>query len=90
MQRGDPVGDDKAKLPTLMMLLFGGASGLMAQSVTYPLDVVRRRMQVGGLQRMGVGSTGDASASLGPVAYASTWKVMKAIVAEEGMSGLFR
>jgi hypothetical protein len=31
-----------------MMLLFGGISGLMAQTATYPLDVVRRQMQVQG------------------------------------------
>lgn len=31
------------------MLLFGACSGLVAQTVTYPFDVVRRQMQVGGL-----------------------------------------
>jgi hypothetical protein len=32
------------------MLAFGGASGLVAQTLTYPLDVVRRHMQVSGLE----------------------------------------
>jgi len=33
-------------IPVLQRLLAGGAAGLIAQSATYPLHVVRRRMQV--------------------------------------------
>lgn len=33
-------------IPALQRLMAGGFSGLVAQSVTYPLDIVRRRMQV--------------------------------------------
>eukprot|EP00796_Vickermania_ingenoplastis_P004984 gene4984-3579_t len=33
-------------IPTWQRLIAGGFSGLMAQSTTYPLDIVRRRMQV--------------------------------------------
>ena len=36
------------KLPVPIMLLFGACSGLVAQTATYPFDVVRRQMQVPG------------------------------------------
>jgi len=36
----------EAALPVSTRLLYGGMAGLMAQSITYPLDVVRRRVQV--------------------------------------------
>eukprot|EP00754_Rhynchopus_humris_P040195 Rhum_TRINITY_DN2323_c0_g1::Rhum_TRINITY_DN2323_c0_g1_i1::g.6876::m.6876/K15085/SLC25A42; solute carrier family 25, member 42 len=36
-------------IPTQLRLMAGGFAGLVAQSATYPLDIVRRRMQVGSL-----------------------------------------
>ena len=36
----------EVKIGTSMKLVFGACAGLVAQTVTYPLDVVRRRMQV--------------------------------------------
>lgn len=38
--------DGRPRLPVPVMLAFGGVAGLVAQTVTYPLDVVRRQMQV--------------------------------------------
>lgn len=37
------------RLPLQYTLFFGGLAGLFAQTVTYPFDIVRRRMQVQGL-----------------------------------------
>ena len=38
----DPAAVRMGKLPVAYMLVFGGIAGLIAQTVTYPLDVVRR------------------------------------------------
>ena len=37
------------EIPTMARLFCGGIAGLLAQSVTYPLDIARRRMQVAGV-----------------------------------------
>lgn len=44
--RGEPLGV-RGELPVREKLFAGGAAGLFAQSSTYPLHVVRRRMQAG-------------------------------------------
>ena len=43
---GNAQGEHLQKLPVPLMLAFGACSGLVAQTATYPFDVVRRQMQV--------------------------------------------
>lgn len=64
--------------PLVLSLAFGGCAGLVAQTLTYPLDIVRRRMQVGNLR---AGAEG---------AHATMAGTARAILQEHGWRGLFR
>tara|TARA_B100000405_G_scaffold302640_1_gene266490 strand:+ start:61 stop:1659 length:1599 start_codon:yes stop_codon:yes gene_type:complete len=67
----DPGAPGAAQMPVTTRLLFGGLAGLFAQSMTYPLDIVRRRIQV----------TGRAGG------YESPWKALFDIARTEGLRG---
>ncbi|KAF9351448.1 hypothetical protein BGX34_000558 [Mortierella sp. NVP85] len=58
-------------------LACGALAGSFAQTVTYPLDVLRRRMQV--TQMAGVSYK-----------YSSTWDGVKKIIKHEGVRGLYK
>ena len=58
-------------------LLCGGLAGTVAQTVTYPLDLIRRRFQVMDSKRF-------------DYQYKSTWDAVKTIIAKEGVRGLYR
>ncbi|TNN29618.1 Mitochondrial coenzyme A transporter SLC25A42 [Liparis tanakae] len=70
---------EKTKLPQpspLERLAFGACAGLIGQSASYPLDVVRRRMQTAGV-------TGSS--------YATVLGTVRVIVAQEGVvRGLYK
>ncbi|GKZ74381.1 hypothetical protein AnigIFM50267_011880 [Aspergillus niger] len=74
-----PEGD--ATPGPLRKLLAGAVSGAVAQTCTYPLsrlsDVLRRRFQINTMSGMGY-------------QYASIMDAVKAIVAQEGLRGLFK
>ncbi|KAL3473655.1 mitochondrial carrier domain-containing protein [Aspergillus californicus] len=61
----------------LRKLLAGAISGAVAQTCTYPFDVLRRRFQINNMSNMGY-------------QYASMFDAVRVIVAEEGMRGLFK
>ncbi|RJE20194.1 Mitochondrial carrier protein [Aspergillus sclerotialis] len=62
---------------SLRKLLAGAISGAVAQTCTYPFDVLRRRFQINTMSGMGY-------------KYTSIWAAIKTIVAEEGSRGLFK
>lgn len=73
----------KDSMPGYMRLMVGGLSGAIAQTASYPLDVVRRRMQVEGLSEDG------AAPKNAPRIYTSTLKSFRIILQKEGIKGLF-
>ncbi|KAJ9223046.1 hypothetical protein DTO280E4_5644 [Paecilomyces variotii] len=58
-------------------LLAGAISGAVAQTCTYPFDVLRRRFQINTMSGMGY-------------QYSSIWDAVRLIVAEEGLRGLYK
>ncbi|KAF9177685.1 hypothetical protein BGZ51_008464 [Haplosporangium sp. Z 767] len=60
-----------------MKLVCGAVAGSFAQTVTYPLDVLRRRMQVTGMDAVSY-------------KYSSTWDGVKKIIKQEGVRGLYK
>ncbi|KAF9144111.1 hypothetical protein BGX30_013801 [Mortierella sp. GBA39] len=60
-----------------MKLICGAVAGSFAQTVTYPLDVLRRRMQVTGMDAVSY-------------KYSSTWDGVKKIIKQEGVRGLYK
>ncbi|KAK2762784.1 hypothetical protein FQN54_000958 [Arachnomyces sp. PD_36] len=58
-------------------LLAGAISGAVAQTCTYPFDVLRRRFQINSMSGMGY-------------QYSSIWQAVRMIVAQEGIRGMYK
>ncbi|KAL3677443.1 hypothetical protein R1sor_027391 [Riccia sorocarpa] len=64
------------EIGNLQTLLIGSTAGAIASSATFPLEVARKRMQVGAIS--------------GRLVYKSTLDCLAAILREEGAAGLYR
>jgi solute carrier family 25, member 42 len=71
---GASSSSEKVELPITSRLLFGGFAGLLAQTCTYPLDIVRRRVQVHG-------QVNGTSSVIGAINH---------IIKTEGVAGLYK
>ena len=72
---------DRRDLPPWLKMICGATSGIVGQTFCYPLDLVRRRMQMDGFT--------DASRQL-KYDYKNTWSALRIIAKEEGFLALFR
>ena len=92
--------EHQGDLPTLARLAMGGIAGLVAQTSTYPLHVVRRRMQVGVTSMLnsnmltaakGTGEVPTAKAvvvkSFGEM---GVMEALTEVASREGIRGLFK
>ncbi|MBW0527961.1 hypothetical protein O181_067676 [Austropuccinia psidii MF-1] len=65
------------KTYVLRKLACGACAGAFSQSITYPLDVLRRRMQVTGMSGIGF-------------QYSGAWDATLKIIQKEGIGGLYK
>ncbi|KAJ3282987.1 mitochondrial carrier [Rhizoclosmatium globosum] len=63
-------------------LTVGGLSGLIAQTASYPFEVIRRHMQIAGKIENGAGNGGVKK-------FPTTWETTKTIYAKKGPRGFF-
>ncbi|CAG8512224.1 9133_t:CDS:2, partial [Racocetra persica] len=68
---------DKTSPPVAQKLLCGALAGTFAQTITYPLDVLRRRMQVTGMKEL-------------EYKYNNTWDGLTQLIKKEGIRGLYK
>ncbi|KNE54858.1 hypothetical protein AMAG_00806 [Allomyces macrogynus ATCC 38327] len=85
----------KESLPPFGHALSGAAGALLALTITYPLDIIKTRLQVqasGSSKKDGAAKADAANAETDTDAvpeYSSTWDALTKIVKSEGLAGLY-
>lgn len=73
----------------MLLLCVGGGAGVLAQTIVYPLDVLRRRMQVAIMESDISGGTVDGRAPNTSIVADRTWLSINKVVKERGLRTLF-
>ncbi|UZJ55127.1 hypothetical protein CBS101457_004447 [Exobasidium rhododendri] len=73
------LSNEEGEISTLRKLSCGALAGSISQTLTYPLDVLRRRMQVSGMKDSKLGYSDKSS-----------FAAIRTIVKAEGLFGLYR
>jgi len=77
IERGDSSEGMEVSLPIIISLGLGALAGAAAQTSAHPLDVIRKRLQVQGING-------------NPVLYKNTFDCFSGVAAKEGMGALYR
>ena len=80
--------DSHSMLPSFVPpnVIYGGFAGAVAQTVTYPIDVVRRRMQLHGM----AAASEFLDAKADTRRYPSAWRIFTKILRKEGIFAFYR